>query len=194
MRRIMHPAKCLDVFRMFGINVLAFDLSCVNIELFSSCMDGSLIPILYWFSDQGQGCKGLVQHSWRPQFVCPYKTDELHKRAPIPQQRVCKNVQQRPCIMVYFYELKHIFKHDLGCDSGQIEHMQIDSFDRVVWFCWLWHRVCVRICQRWSKRKTFQGTKTKSKVNAINSVETRNGLYRSLANWFTSTCVTCYFI
>lgn len=173
-------SETLGCLQDIWINVLGFELSYVNTELSSSCMDGSLISILYWFSDQGQDCKGLVQHSWRPQFLCP-------------KQMSCTNGHQshnsgsvetysKDHALRYFYELKHLFKHDLGCDSGQIEHMQIDSFDRVVWFCWLWHRVCVRICQRWSKRKAFQGTKTKSKLNAINSVETRNGLYRSLAN------------
>lgn len=134
-----------------------------------------------------------------------YSTHGGHSLSALTKQMRCTNGHQsynsgsvkmysKDHALRYFYELKHIFKYDLGCDSGQIEHMQIDSFDRVVWFCWLWHRVCVRICQRWSKRKTFQGTKTKSELNAINSVETRNGLYRSLANWFTSTCVTCHFI
>lgn len=133
---------------------LGFDLNCANIEFSSSCMDGS--PILCWFFDQGKGVAGFGPSGLRKQM----SRRNRHRF----QQRVWENVRQkRPCITVYFYELKRIFKRDLGCNSGQIEHTQIDSFDRAVRLCWLWHRVCVRICQRRSKRKTFWGTKTKKR-------------------------------
>lgn len=144
----MNPMKRSDFFG----TCLGFDPNCANTEISNRCVDGSVI--LHWFPDQGKGCGvlyGLIEAT-----VClACKNYELEKQAPNPLQCVCGNVWQRPNTMVYFYELKSIFKHELAFSSGQILHTQIDSLDRTLWFCWLWPRLARGSARDSQGRKGF---------------------------------------
>lgn len=157
----MNPVKRSDLFG----TCLGFDPNCANTEISNRCVDGSVLP--HWFPDQGKGCGvlyGLIEAT-----VClACTTFELEKRAPNPLQCVCGNLWQRPYTMVYFYELKSIFKHELAFSSGQILHTQIDSLDRRLRFCWLWPRF-VRGCAR-DSRECFDSWRTykKNKLNTTN--------------------------
>lgn len=136
--------ECLE--HVWGLTFVGL-FFCASTELFNGCVDGSLI--ICWFSDQGKW--GLERHSWRPQSVWPAKHMSRWNGDSASVKMYGKDY-----IMTYFYELKSIFKHELAFSWGQILHTQIDTFDRVLWFCWLWHRVCVRICQKQSGKKMFQ--------------------------------------
>lgn len=98
----------------------------LNSEVSNGRMEGQLI--LLCFSDHGKGCRAWWC-SAHPGSCLPNSQREmiLSKK---PRKRClwkARNVQQRSYISEFIYKPKSIFKHKLGCSSGQIQHTQIDS-------------------------------------------------------------------